>query len=234
MVRRRTGCLFPALADVAELADALASGASGRKVVSVRVGPSALLGSGKQKEREAETKGERVGRGGWACYRGAMSSTADRVRPNQVVSFHYVVSLSGGKEVDRTGERPMSYLHGHGGIIPGLEIEMEGKATGDKFEIAVPARDAYGELLKNSTKTYPKDSFPKEVAVGMQFAVDAQGGQTVPVWIREVKKDRVVVDRNHPLAGKNLNFSVEIVEVRAATPEELAHGHAHSPHEHHH
>ncbi|MDX2053772.1 MAG: peptidylprolyl isomerase [Polyangiaceae bacterium] len=163
-----------------------------------------------------------------------MGDIAERVRPNQVVSFRYVLRLPDGKEIDRSGDEPLAYLHGHGGIVPGLEVELEGKSVGEKFEVKVAPADAYGNLQQNSTKTYPKSSFPKNVTVGMQFAVEGERGQTVPVWIREVKSDRVVVDRNHPLAGKTLHFSVEVVGIRAPLPEELAHGHVHGPGDHHH
>lgn len=153
---------------------------------------------------------------------------------NSVVSFHYVLCSAAGKELDRSGAAPLEYLHGHGGIVPGLEVELEGKSVGDKLEVVVKPGDGYGELQQNSTKTYPKTSFPSNVAIGMQFMVEGSDGRQLPVWIREIKKDRVVVDRNHPLAGKALHFSIEVVALRAALPEELAHGHVHKAGDHHH
>jgi FKBP-type peptidyl-prolyl cis-trans isomerase SlyD len=156
-----------------------------------------------------------------------------------VVSIHYTLRDDEGEVVDSSsGSEPLDYLHGAGNIVPGLEAAMEGKAIGDKFKIAVPPAEGYGELQPAGAKAVPRSGFPRgaELEPGMQFFVRGPDGEPFPVWVKEVGAKEVVIDTNHPLAGETLHFEVEVVGMRAATEEEVEHGHPHGPdgHGHHH
>ena len=159
----------------------------------------------------------------------------DKVSKNKVVSIHYTVS-DGGKKVESSrGEEPLMYLHGHDQIIAGLEKALSGKVIGDKFTVDIKPKDGYGdyddELVAELKKTQFKDQ--KELKVGAMFQFASPDGEVAVARITAVGKDTVTVDQNHPFAGKTLNFDVEVVDVRAATKEELEHGHAHGPGGHH-
>jgi len=124
--------------------------------------------------------------------------------------------------------QPLSYLHGHKNIIPGLESALEGKSQGDTVAVRVAPEDGYGAPNPALEQVVPRDRFQgvESLEVGMQFQASTEQG---PISVRVVKieDDDVTVDGNHPLAGKHLNFDVTVQEVRAATEEELAHGHIH-------
>jgi FKBP-type peptidyl-prolyl cis-trans isomerase SlyD len=129
----------------------------------------------------------------------------------------------------------MSYLEGVGQIIPGLEKQLQGLKKGDKKSIHVPAADAYGEHDDALIVEVPRDAIPKkDVEVGDQFHAQGDDGEPRVVVVTEVTDKTVTVDGNHPLSGEDLQFEVEITEVREATAEELQHGHAHGPDGHHH
>ena len=147
------------------------------------------------------------------------------ISKNSVVSFHYKLSNNEGEVLDSSeGRDAFTYLQGSQMIVPGLEAQMEGKATGDKFTAVVPPEKGYGVMEPQLVQRVPKDRFgDQKVEAGMQF----QAGEHSVVTVREVTNDDVVVDGNHPLAGVTLNFAVEVTGVRAATEEELAHGHVH-------
>lgn len=152
------------------------------------------------------------------------------ITKDQVVSFHYTVSGADEVVLDSSeGREPMPYLHGHGGIIPGLEQQMEGRAAGDKFKTTIEPMLAYGERHEGLIQVVERDQFPEGMAleVGMNFTAETNMGPQ-PVVITAVDTDKVTVDGNHPLAGQTLTFDVEIAEVRDATAEELEHGHVHA------
>jgi len=160
-----------------------------------------------------------------------------QVGENTVVTFDYQVTDSEGDLLDSSeGRDPFAYLFGSGGIIPGLENALNGRTAGDSFEATIAPGDAYGEWAEDLVEEVPKDQFQVEgdIEAGMQFqAMTAQGPRVVTVT--STGDESVTVDANHPLAGKTLTFQVEVVDVRAATDEEVAHGHAHGPgHEHGH
>ncbi|NDJ56079.1 peptidylprolyl isomerase [Enterobacteriaceae bacterium 4M9] len=158
-----------------------------------------------------------------------------KVAKDLVVSLAYQVRTEDGVLVDESPvSAPLDYLHGHGSLISGLEKALEGHDVGDKFDVNVGANDAYGQFDDNLVQRVPKDVFMgvDELQVGMRFLAETDQGP-VPVEITEVGDDYVVVDGNHMLAGQNLNFSVEVVAIREATAEELAHGHVHGEHDHH-
>ena len=124
---------------------------------------------------------------------------------------------------------PLAYLHGHRNIIPGLEAALEGKQAGESVDVRVDPADGYGEFNPALEQVVPRDRFQgvEQLQVGMQFQANTEQGP-VSVRITKVEGEEVTVDGNHPLAGKHLNFSVTITEVRDATEEELAHGHIHA------
>jgi FKBP-type peptidyl-prolyl cis-trans isomerase SlyD len=159
-----------------------------------------------------------------------------QVTQHAVVSIHYTLTDDTGKTLDSSaGGEPLAYLHGNGNLIPGLERALEGKVAGDKLSVKIAPADAYGEYDKSLVQRVPRrqlKSIP-DLRVGMQLQAQSQhGAQTVTVT--QLVGDMVTLDANHPLAGQNLNFAVEITEVRAATEEEIAHGHVHGPGGHHH
>ncbi|MBD2859994.1 peptidylprolyl isomerase [Spongiibacter sp. KMU-158] len=154
-----------------------------------------------------------------------------------VVAFHYTLTDDSGAEIDSSkGGEPLAYLHGHGGIIPGLEKELEGKAAGDAMKVTVQPGEAYGEVSEELVQSVPREAFQgvDQIEVGMQFQAQGAGGQVQLVVVTAVDDEAVTVDANHPLAGKVLHFDVAIDSVREASEEELSHGHVHGPGGHHH
>ncbi len=155
----------------------------------------------------------------------------------KVVSIHYTLSDGGGKVLDSSeGEEPMEYLHGAGNIVPGLEKALEGKKAKDSLKAVVSPEDGYGEREDGEPQAVPREAFPADadLEVGMEIAAEDDDGDLTPLWIVGVSKDHVMVDKNHPLAGETLHFAVEVVSVRDATPDEIEHGHPHTPGHHHH
>lgn len=159
-----------------------------------------------------------------------------QISENSVVSFHYTLTDSTGKVIDSSqGNEPLTYLHGVGQIVPGLENALVGKSPGDKLDVEVAAEDGYGEHQEFMVQQVPREAFQgvDVIEPGMQFqAQTPQGGMTVTVTA--VDDSTVTVDGNHPLAGQVLFFAVEIVSVRDASAEEREHGHVHGAGGHHH
>ncbi len=158
-----------------------------------------------------------------------------KIEKDRVVRFHYSVSEQGAEPVEssRDGE-PLAILAGHGNIIPGLEKAMEGREAGEKFAVDVAAADAYGEKREGMVQRVPKKHFGNQrLAPGMQVVLNTNFGPR-PVTIAKVGMSVVDVDLNHPMAGKDLHFDIEVVDVREATPEEIEHGHVHGEGGHQH
>ena len=146
-----------------------------------------------------------------------------------VATFHYTLTDASGKVIDSSaGGQPLSYLHGAGNIVPGLERELTGRSAGDKLEVTVQPEDGYGEPNPAMVQVVPRQAFQgvDDIEVGMQFQAQTPQG-ALPVVISKVEGDQVTVDANHPLAGEGLWFKCSVRGVRAATPEELDHGHPH-------
>lgn len=159
-----------------------------------------------------------------------------RVAKHTVVSIDYTLTSDDGEVIDTSdGAEPLAYLHGAGGIIPGLEKELDGKEVGDELKVAVSAEDGYGVRNEALQQEVPREQFAgiDDLELGMQFQVDSESGPMV-ITVVDIADDSVMVDGNHPLAGVNLNFDVTVKEVREATQEEIDHGHAHGPHGHEH
>jgi FKBP-type peptidyl-prolyl cis-trans isomerase SlyD len=161
------------------------------------------------------------------------------IAKNRVVSIDYTMTDGEQQVLDTTKDGdPLEYLHGHGNIVPGLERALEGKETGDRITVAVPAADAYGERNEELVMEVSRDRFQGDDAIeeGMQFEAQTPDGYRV-VTVTGVGDKIVTIDANHPLAGMDLNFDVTVTAVRDANPEELSHGHVHAHghhHEHHH
>ncbi|WP_024890892.1 FKBP-type peptidyl-prolyl cis-trans isomerase [Luteimonas huabeiensis] len=158
-----------------------------------------------------------------------------KIEKDRVVRFHYTVSEPGQDPVESSRDRePLAILIGHGNIIPGLEKALEGREAGERFGAEVPAAEAYGERREGLTQRVPKKHFgAQRLAPGMQTVLQTNFGPRA-VTIEKVGMTVVDVDLNHPMAGKDLHFDIEVVEVREATPEEIEHGHVHGDGGHHH
>lgn len=157
------------------------------------------------------------------------------ISKNCIVTLNYTLTDDESETLDTSvGGEPLVYLHGAQNIIPGLEEALEGKKMGDKFKVSIPAEKAYGEHMEEMIQNIPKNQFPpgQDLQPGMKFQANSPQGPIV-LTVVEVGETDIMVDGNHPLAGENLNFDVEVAEVRAATEEELNHGHAHGPGGHH-
>lgn len=149
-----------------------------------------------------------------------------------VVSLAYVLRLDDGEEIDSAeGDDPLVYLHGAGNIISGLEEALTGLKVGDARKVSVSPGDAYGDVDPDAYELVPYDAFPEDVdleeGMGLRM-VDNSTGQQMEAYISELRDDGALLDMNHPLAGETLHFDVEIVGLRRATSDEIAHGHAHT------
>jgi len=158
-----------------------------------------------------------------------------KIEKDRVVRFHYTVAEQGQEPIESSKDRdPLAILIGHGNIIPGLENAMMDKEAGATFDVDVSAADAYGERRDGLTQRVPKKHFGNaRLAPGQQVMLQTNFGPRA-VTVQKVGMSVVDVDLNHPMAGKDLHFSVEIVDVREASAEEIEHGHVHGDGGHHH
>ncbi|MEM6184081.1 peptidylprolyl isomerase [Shewanella vaxholmensis] len=153
-----------------------------------------------------------------------------KITQHSAVTIHYRLSDQEGRLLeDSFDSEPMLYLHGTENLIPGLEAALDGKTKGEKLDVTISAEEAYGPYHDGLRQAVPLEAFGdiEDIVPGMRFIAETEMGQR-PVQVMEVKDDVVIVDGNHPLAGQSLNFSVEIVDVREASAEEIAHGHVHA------
>ena len=159
-----------------------------------------------------------------------------QIEANSVVTLHYTLKDNDGKVIDQSDDGSFLYMHGAMNIIPGLENALTGKAAGDSLTVNVSPEEGYGVKDPERIQEVPKEMFEgsEEIAVGTQFHAQSPDGQAVVVTVVEVKDEVVVIDGNHALAGVDLNFDVKIMDVRAASEEEIAHGHVHGEHGHQH
>ena len=153
-----------------------------------------------------------------------------KIETNSVVAFHYTLSDLDGKEIETSHTRgqPQLYLHGHKGLIPGLETAMEGKSAGDQFDVIVAMELAYGPRIEGRVQRVPLKRLAKagKLTVGQWVQVQTDEGTQVAV-VKKIGMTVADLDLNHPLAGKALKFAIDIKDVRAATEDEIKHGHAH-------
>ena len=152
-----------------------------------------------------------------------------QAKKNTVVSIDYEMFDLDGVLVDKTDQEPMFYLHGgYDGIFPLVEEALHEKNIGDKIEVVLEPEDAFGEYEAELMRMEDKALFPAEVEVGMMFeADDPETEETLIFRVTDIQDDKLVVDANHPLAGRAVRFSATIKAIRAATEEELLHGHVH-------
>lgn len=158
------------------------------------------------------------------------------IRANSVVAIDYVLKNDAGEIIDSNDDgEPLTYLHGHENIVPGLERALDGKVVGDVLDVVVAPVDGYGERDLARIMTLKRDQLPEDLApeVGMMLSMTSRDGHTVPITITAVSPTGITVDGNHELAGETLHFHVKVKMIRDATREELAHGHVHGPGGHH-
>ena len=150
------------------------------------------------------------------------------IQKDRAVTIEYKLTDTEGNLIDSSEtSAPLTYLHGHGGIVPGLEKELTGLEAGAQLVVEVPTADAYGERDESRIFEVPLSQLPPDVSVGAMLRAQVEGGQLVSLVVVELKDDVARLDPNHPLAGKDLVFDVTIVKVEKAAPQELAHGHCH-------
>ena len=160
-----------------------------------------------------------------------------QVGKHAVVTIDYTLKGPDGQVIDTSeGKQSLPYLHGAGNLILGLEKALEGKSAGDKVQVTVSPEEGYGARDERLVQAVPKAAFQgvPDIKPGMQFRTQGQGGTAAVVTVTKVEGEQVTVDGNHMLAGVPLNFDVTIKDVRAATKDEIAHGHVHGPGGHHH
>ena len=159
-----------------------------------------------------------------------------KITKDSVVQFHYTITDDKGEQLDtsRTGD-PMAYLHGHDNMIVGVETALEGREKGENFQVTVAPKDGYGERQEDAIQRVPTKHLmgAKKWSPGMVAIVQTEQGQR-QVTVIKVGRFMVTVDLNPPLAGKTLNFDIDVVDVREATQEEIEHGHAHGVGGHNH
>lgn len=160
-----------------------------------------------------------------------------KIAKNTVVTVEYSLADTLGNLIEE-GQEPMVYLHGgYENTLPKIEEALEGKAVGFNETIQVEPEDAFGEYDAELVKVEERNRLPSPIEVGMQFEgtpEESEDGESVIFTVTEIAEDKVVLDGNHPLAGIALRFTLNVVDVRAATEEEIAHGHVHGAHGHHH
>lgn len=155
----------------------------------------------------------------------------EAIGKHSVVEIHYTLKNAEGEIMDSSsGGAPLTYLHGTHGLIPGLENELQGKKVGDSFNAVIPPELAYGEADEALVHTIDRSMFRgvETIEPGMVFTAEGENGQQ-HIRVKAVDGDKITIDGNHEMAGKTLHFDVEVVSIRAASPEEIDHGHVHGP-----
>ena len=156
-----------------------------------------------------------------------------KIAGDTVVTMHYRLTGSDGVLIDSSeADDPLTYLHGHENIVPGLEAQLEGHGTGDHVVAHVSAKDGYGLHDPQRMLEVPREQLDFDPSPGAIVSAQTEDGMSVMLKIIQVTDEHVLLDGNHPLAGQDLHFEVDVVSVRESTEEERAHGHVHGP-EHH-
>ena len=158
-----------------------------------------------------------------------------QIAKNRVVALDYELFDADGSPIEKT-DAPIEYLHGgYHGIFPLVEKALDGKQVGDRCRVRLAPEEGFGEYDAELVQVEPRSKFPDSIAVGMQFQGQGENShETLVYTVTDIAADRVVVDANHPLAGRTLDFSCVVTAVRAASAEEMTHGHVHGAHGHHH
>ena len=148
----------------------------------------------------------------------------------KAVILDYITRDQDGEVIDSTdNDGYLTYIHGTESLIPMLEEALAGHQQGEKLSVRVPCDEAYGERDESLIEQVPRENFPgiEQIEVGMQFQTEIEDDVPFLVTVTAVDEQTVTVDGNHPMAGKDLNFDLEIVEVRDASADEIEHGHVH-------
>ncbi len=159
-----------------------------------------------------------------------------KIEKNSVVSIDYKLTDEQGIVIDTSeGRQPLTYLHGVGALIPGMENALTGKAVGEKFTVTIQPEEAYGQRDESLLRVIAAEELKDipDLRVGTQLQADTEAGVKVFTVIK-IEGDKVGIDGNHPLAGVTLNFDLDVKEVREATAEEIEHKHVHGPGGHSH
>ncbi|MDZ7625837.1 MAG: peptidylprolyl isomerase [Ignavibacteriaceae bacterium] len=159
------------------------------------------------------------------------------LQANKVVTFNYTLKDENGEMLDSTEKGgPFTFITGNMQVLPGLEEALGSMIIGSKKNIKLAAADAYGEFDEGAIQKVKRNIFPEEaeLEIGLTYFAHSPEGQHLQFVITEMENDDITVNFNHPLAGKNLEFDVHLLDVRDATPEEISHGHVHGPGGHHH
>jgi len=161
-----------------------------------------------------------------------------KVETQKAVTLAYTLTDTDGNILDKAdANEPFIYLHGTGGVIPGLEKALDGKSIDEQLTVSLKASEAYGDYSDKLTSDVPKDMFAelddKDMFVGAQFHAETDQGMQV-VTVKAINDETITIDGNHPMAGKDLNFDVTVLAVRDATEDELSHGHIHAEGAHDH
>ncbi len=159
-----------------------------------------------------------------------------QIADQKVVTLDYTLTNENGDVLDKSEGGQFAYLHGASNIIPGLEKALTDKSAGDSLQVNIPAEEGYGARNDEMIQVVDRDMFEPDaqLEIGMQFHAESPDGQPVAITIAAIDGDKITIDGNHPLAGINLNFDINILEVREASAEEIEHGHVHMPGDHHH
>jgi FKBP-type peptidyl-prolyl cis-trans isomerase SlyD len=159
-----------------------------------------------------------------------------KIARDTVVTLDYKLTNDQGELLDQSEGEPLTYLHGHGQLVPGLELALEGQGAGAKLTVKVEPKEGYGVRIGSKSLEIPRTEFPEGEPIESGMSIEAVGndGKTVTLWIVDQNEENVIVSLDHPLAGVTLHFEVDVKDVRKATKEELAHGHVHGPGDHHH
>jgi FKBP-type peptidyl-prolyl cis-trans isomerase SlyD len=156
------------------------------------------------------------------------------VEDNVVVTMDYTLKVEGEVVDTSQDSEPLQFIQGQGQLIPGLERELYGMEVGDAKDVVVRAAEGYGEEDPAAFADIPRSEFPPQIPLepGVELQLTNQDGEQMQAYIESVGNEDVRLNFNHPLAGKELHFQVEVVDLRQATPDELDHGHVHDGHEH--
>jgi len=160
------------------------------------------------------------------------------ITKNSIATLHYTLKDDAGEVLDIADENnPFLYMHGVGGMIPGLEKALENRAAGENVVVSVPPAEAYGERNPDLTQDVPREMFGEvdddDMKVGAQFQAQTDQGVEI-ITVAAIEGDTIKIDGNHPMAGETLHFDVNILDIRDATDEEISHGHPHGPGGHQH
>jgi FKBP-type peptidyl-prolyl cis-trans isomerase SlyD len=164
----------------------------------------------------------------------ATNDTLLNIRDDLVVSLDYTLNVDGTVIDSSENGQPIQFIQGQGHVIPGLERQLYGMAIGESKLLVVPPAEGYGEVDDNAYASLPRNQFPADIPleVGVALQLRDQRGEVMNATIAEINQETVRLNFNHPLAGKQLNFSVKVVDLREATQEEMDHGHVHDLEDH--